>query len=388
MRTRLILCLIVLSQLARAQALPDVQSGPAAVMQPRQEISAALLPQPSAVVTAAGSVSVDPYNRYQVSVLYRTTYLAGDNAVNGWSGSVAPTCNAGSTSQAFQDATIERVNVYRALAGLPGNITEFGGATEQTDDQDATLMMVANQSLSHSPPSDWNCYTAAGDAGAGHSNLNLAYASYSNFTANGPAAVDGYMQDDGNGTTANNSVGHRRWLLFPPQANMASGDVGPVNISGYYYESNALWVFGDPNNPGNPFGSRPSTPNGIAWPPRGYVPWQLLPGVSNRWSLSLEYANFDSASVSMTRNGVALSTPMLNPTQNNGQGINGAGFQGDNTLVWEPTGVTYTQPTADVTYHVTVSGITGNGGNVVPSSVSYDVIVINPNDAVFADGFE
>jgi hypothetical protein len=41
-----------------------------------------------------------------------------------------------------------------------------------------------------------------------------------------------------------------------------------------------------------------------------------------------------------------------------------------------------------VTYHVVVSGMTGSG---VPSSIAYDVVVIDPyaiGDEIFRDGFD
>jgi hypothetical protein len=110
----------------------------------------------------------------------------------------------------------------------------------------------------------------------------------------------------------------------------------------------------------------------------------MMPSGSNRWSLSIQNANFASAKVSMTRNGVALAAPRIDPFENNGQ-PNGS-YMGDNTIVWEPIGVTYTKPTADVTYHVTVTGIAGT-----PSSVSYDVIVFDPSvstDPIFDNGFQ
>jgi hypothetical protein len=86
----------------------------------------------------------------------------------------------------------------------------------------------------------------------------------------------------------------------------------------------------------------------------------------------------------MTRNGTALSTPTIEPFEFNGQPD--GSFIGDNTIVWLPSSVTYTKPTLDVTYHVTVSGIVGS-----PTSVSYDVIVFDPStstDEIFADGFD
>lgn len=63
------------------------------------------------------------------------------------------------------------------------------------------------------------------------------------------------------------------------------------------------------------------------------------------------------------------------------------GVVGDPTLVWEPAAdaVDYTQPAQDTVYAITISGIT-NGG--APASVSYTVTVIDPLDAIFANGFD
>ena len=316
---------------------------------------------------AEASITVDPQNRAQVASLYFSTYLPEDGVTNGWAGSIA-SCNAGATATLFQAATIERINVYRALAGLPANVIAYSGTTNQSGDQQAALMMVANDALSHSPPTSWKCYTAAGASAAGSSNLTLG----TGFNYNGPTAIDGYMDDDGSG---NEGTGHRRWLLFPPEAHVATGDVDATSGSSGR-SSNALWVIGG-------WGSRPSTPNGIVWPPSGYIPYQLLPSSSNRWSLSIQNADFSHATVSMTRNGSALPTPTIEPFEFNGQPD--GSFIGDNTIVWVPSGVTYTKPTLDVTYHVTVSGIVGS-----PTSVSYDVIVFDPStssDEIFADGF-
>ena len=314
-----------------------------------------------AAIGSVRSVVLNPHDRTQVALGYQTIYLPQGNVPIGWNGNV-PGCNAGTDSAAYQQATIDRVNFYRALSGLPGNVSVLG-ATEQTNTQAAALMFSANQMLSHDPPANWLCYTNAGHTGAGNSNIALGFG---NNAAAGPSAIDLYMDDGG---TNNTATGHRRWVQYPPQSAMASGSI-PYNPQ---WASNALWVFG-------PLGTRPSTPNGVSWPSQGYVPWQLLPMSSNRWSLSWNNANFSNASVSMTRNGVPLGTPSYETIQN--------GY-GDNTLVWRPQGVTYAQPGQDVVYHVVVSGISGGGA---PSTIAYDVIVIDPfaalPDTIFSDGFD
>jgi hypothetical protein len=306
------------------------------------------------------AIVINPQNRNQVALAYQTIYLPQGNVAAGWNGNVG-SCTAGTTSAAYQEATIGRVNFYRALSGLPGNVTLFGNPP-LVDTQAAALIFSANESLSHAPPSNWLCWTQAGADGAGHSNIALGYGS---DAAAGPGAVDLYMGDGG---TNNTAAGHRRWILFPPQAQMATGSI-PYNPQ---WASNALWVLGD-------FGSRPPTPNGVAWPSRGYVPWQLLPASSNRWSFSWPSADFSNATVSMTRNGQPLGVPSYESVQN--------GY-GDNTLVWKPQGVTYSQPGQDVVYHVVVSGIGGGGA---PQSIAYDVIVIDPyvvSELIFESGFD
>ena len=332
------------------------QLGPA----PRLDAAAAAAATTQSLPLPAQTITLDPQNRTQVANAYLSIYVPQSAVPSGWNGNVSA-CNAGTTTPAFRQAAIDRVNFLRALSGLPGNVALFGG-TRSSETQSAALMFSANHSLSHSPPATWTCWTSAGADGASHSNIALGSGSNS---ASGTGAISLYMDDPGSGNSAS---GHRRWILYPPQVQMDSGSI-PSNPS---WAANALWVLG-------PFGSRPSTPNGVAWPPRGYVPWQLLPSGSNRWSFSWPGANFASASVSMKRNGQTLGAPAYETLAN--------GY-GDNTLVWRPPGVTYVQPTADVNYHVTISGISGGGA---PSTISYDVIVIDPTasgDPIFGNGFD
>src|ERR1700722_19290631 len=163
---------------------------------------------------AEAAITVDPQNRAQVASLYFSTYLPEDGVTNGWAGSIA-SCNAGATAMAFQAATIERINVYRALAGLPGNVIAYTGTTNQSGDQHAALMMVANSALSHSPPTTWTCYTAAGASAAGSSNLTLGFG----FNYDGPTAIDGYMDDDGD---------RKGGPAPPPRARVPPGGARPT----------------------------------------------------------------------------------------------------------------------------------------------------------------
>ena len=280
--------------------------------------------------------------RDEVAALYNNVYLPGDLVPLLWTGSIAG-CNPGTTNLAHQQAVIDRVNYFRRLVELPPVSLLAGTPTNQV--QAAALMMSANNALSHTPPTSWLCYSTEGATGAMNANIAIGAA--------GVDAIDLYMDDFGAGNTA---VGHRRWILYPPRASMATGDVTGGNMAPR--PSNALYVFG-------PQAARPATPAGIAWPPSGYVPYQNMPSVSNRWSLSYPTANFANPTVTMT--GPAGPIPVtLEPIA--------TGF-GDNTIVFMPTGFTYAKPSADTTYSVTVSGITGAD---VPPSIHYSVTVIDP----------
>lgn len=338
--------------------------------------------------TSTAAVSVDPMDRFAVSLLYRNVYAPEASfVIDAPNVSFPPdACDDGSTPAEDQAATLERVNVFRALAGLPGDVSDFGG-TYQSDDQAAALVQATNTPLSHAPPSTYTCWTPAGYNGSYRSNLTLGMSGSTTWVYVGINAVEGYMDDPGAG---NADVGHRRWLLYPPQAQMASGDAiadySTPDVSAYSV-SNALWVTGAGSN--YTFGVRPATPDGTAWPPRGYVPWQLLPKRSNRWSFSYPDASFCGASVTMTRDGAPVGLNIVDTGTLVGQcpPNPNAGFAGDPTIVWEPASgaVDYTQPTQDTVYAITISGIAGAGA---PASVSYTVTVIDPADAIFADSFD
>lgn len=315
--------------------------------------------EPSA---SASTVVVDPFNREAVVALYHDVYVPALAVPMDWTGDIT-TCDPGATSVAYADATIQLVNYFRAMAGLPGTVT--GNPTQDVKAQEAALMMAAEGDLDHSPPTTWACYSAAGDEAAGQSNLSLGHA--------GPAAVVGQVGDNG----ANNAfVGHRRWILYPPETRMGAGSVSGGR------SAMALSVFGDNNS-----GPRPSTPEFVAWPNAGFVPYQVLPTPafynSNgpRWSFSLNRAkqnevDFSSATVTMTEGGASMGLSV--------QPVINGGF-GDRTLVWEPDGLTVGNDMVDQAITVTVDSVLVDGAS---TSYIYTVTIIDPDttpSAVFTD---
>ncbi len=297
----------------------------------------------------ARAVAVDTWSRSAVASYYYNEQVPPLSVPMQWSGNVA-TCNAGTTSQAYLNATFQMINFYRGMVGLPAATNAAG---YNSNAQQAALMMSANGALSHSPPSSWTCWTQGGASAAGSSNLALGNA--------GPAAIVAYIKDAGSG---NYFVGHRRWILYPIRDQFGTGSVGETTQS-----ANALVVFTNTV-------ARPPTPAKVAWPPEGYVPYQV---VYPRWSMALNTnssVSFAAASVTMTEGGNPVSLSVVSRT-NNGYG--------DNTIVWEPSGLSFSAGMQDRRFTVTVSGI-----SAPQTTVSYDVVVMDPavvTDLIFGDGF-
>ncbi len=290
---------------------------------------------------------VDVTKREEVRNLHNTVYLSSEGIPLGWTGGYSG-CDPGTTSGDSQDAVLRRINYFRAMAGVPAAVVMNDGYSAKA--QQAALMMSAQSSLSHFPPPGWACYTAEGAEAAASSNLAWGSA--------GADAIDGYMEDYGQGNTA---VGHRRWLLYPQTRTMGTGDVPG---DGQVRAANATWVFD-----GNYGKTRPDTREAyVAWPPPGYVPYTQ---VYTRWSFSHPDADFGSASVNVSSNGIPVAVRL----EALASGV------GEPSLVWYAIGANPnapeppSKPTQDIEYSVDIRGVRLGGQTV---GFAYTVRAFDP----------
>ncbi len=275
----------------------------------------AAFPPPGGLPCAHGQQApvpaVNAADRDAVLALYRDYYLTSEGVLPAWTGNVAVGA-PGTVSTAYQTATLRRINYFRAMSGLPGNVLLDPAASAKC--QQTALMMAAQANVSHHPSSSWRYYTPAAAEAAAHSNLAL-----DTRNDEGPAAIDRYIADDG---PANASVGHRRWLLYAGTFQTGIGIVPPE--VGSHPGTNATWVRGE--GPATLPGVRAS----VAWPPAGYVP---APLVYARWSFSYPNADFSRATVRVLKNGVPLAVivePLGCQSRTDGTGTSA----GNNTLAW------------------------------------------------------
>jgi hypothetical protein len=294
-----------------------------------------------------GGFSVNTDSREEVRSFYNAIYPTSDNVPQGTTADVT-SCTPGHNSAAFQQATLRRINWFRAMAGMPASI--YLDPVDNWGSQQMSVIMSANNVLDHNPTNTYKCYnTFAAHYAGGDQSLG----------ANGAQAITDFIWDYG---AKNNEVGHRRWILYPPEIVMGLGDMPP---DGTNAASNLTYVF-DPAS----FGARPATRQPyVAWPPEGFVPYQV---VFPYWSFGLSNADLSAASVFMTSNGVPVTTtnqPYV------------TGF-GENTLVWVPKGLDATTGGTsfpfngtDTVYSITISNISYNSN---PVSYSYSVTVFDP----------
>lgn len=275
--------------------------------------------------------------KQQVLEDYNTYYLGSNVASSnlGWTGSTSG-CNAGTVSSDADSKVAMRINYFRRQTGLPDLITI--DSSVQSKAQEAALIMLANNTLTHTPASTMTCYTTGGAEAAGKS--NIAFGTHSS------GSVTAYIQDSGSNNAA---VGHRRWLLFSKLDKVGHGSTTSTN---------AIWVIGYSK------GNTLTLPEFVTWPPKGYVPSSL---VFSRWSFSIpnQSANFSNATITMTSSSGANITLTREPISN--------GY-GDNTVVWIPSGIS-TTITTDVTYRVNITGVTIG---TTTQNYTYDVTLFKP----------
>ena len=284
----------------------------------------------------ARATAVKDYNDMYLASSITTSDLA-------WTGNVG-SCMEGTISQAALDKCILRLNYFRKICGLSYNITL--NPAWLADNQKIALMCSANNALNHAPPTTWSCYTAAGAASAGKSNLALGY-----HSAN---AITGWMQDPG---TGNEKAGHRRWILFSRALQFGMGCTN----------NSAAMQCIDDTHTGDPLPI--NSPEYVAYPPK-YVPQSL---VFARWSFAVlnpqslfSGIDFSATTVKVTSpDGTSLPVNIISRTDN--------GY-GDQTIVWEPSGV-ITSSTSDLKYHVTLENVNVNGSN---NTYMYEVNIIKP----------
>lgn len=237
-------------------------------------------------------------------------------------------CDPGSLSAGGISDTLARLDMFRWFVGL-GPVAD-DPSLDSADQQCANLEAFwdfSSPDSPHMPPSTTACYTAQGGSAAGQSNID--------WGSGGPAqAIDDWMQDTGNDTT----LGHRRWIMYPPLDPIG---IGYWQTGGMYGNSACMNVF-------SASGTGPNPP-WVAVPNPGYA---VIDTAQWTWSFHGSLGGLANATASVVRvdDNTTLPVTMMPLSQGYGQ----------DAISWVPNGW---QVEAGKTYQVTISGL--SSGNVV-----------------------
>jgi uncharacterized protein YkwD len=212
-------------------------------------------------------------------------------------------CHAGELSEVTRKDAIDTVNAIRSHHGLSPVAYD---RISEPESMQAALIMAANGRLSHAPPADWKCHSAAGAKGAATSNLsggviapNLAFSSVEQTLVN-------WLTDARN---VRSGIGHRRWLLNPFMRSLSYGQVS-ADFDGVAVTHGAALKITDGKplfDYADPVAHPYAAPRIIAWPYRDYPARWYEAGAIPSFALVIDENNAKNGAVDFSRASVWVS---------------------------------------------------------------------------------
>lgn len=147
------------------------------------------------------------------------------------------TCYEGVLKDSEKQKALEELNFIRSLHGL--NPVSY----DYEDDiytAKAALIIVTNEEMNHHPDQSYKCWTEEGEFGSSRSNLYMSWG-WEDKIPKSEDFVIGWIIDEGV-----ESLGHRRWMLFPFLSNTSYGRVDILGFTGA-----VIKVVNDEINPSN-----------------------------------------------------------------------------------------------------------------------------------------
>ena len=217
-------------------------------------------------------VGLDTWDRQAVLASFESEF-GRDEPDAGFSGDVAA-CVPGTTNSEYRDSVLDRVNWYRAAAGLRDVSADAALASTA---QHAALVNLANGNFTIEP--GVACFTADAEQAV---RGGLGWLGRS-----GISAIDGMVRIDGNHNL-------RRNLLTP---HLRQIGVGHASDPDYQYRRSFRLStdYGDAWKAARP--QVREVRGFVAWPPAGFVADDLVP---DKWSFSLASADYSQAVVTVT----------------------------------------------------------------------------------------
>ena len=128
-------------------------------------------------------------------------------------------CKYGVPTAGEKQKVLERINYIRSLHNLKP--VEYDESSDEMT-AECSLVIAANEQLSHTPDSSWECWSQTAYDGCESSNLNLMMTTgYDTTLLDSADIVDGFMTEENEVPPI--TLGHRRWLIDPWLNSIAFG---------------------------------------------------------------------------------------------------------------------------------------------------------------------
>jgi len=240
-------------------------------------------------------------------------------------------CYEGVLKDSEKQKVLEEFNFIRSLHGL--NPVSYN-YEDDIYTAKAALIIVANEEMNHHPDQSYQCWTEEGEFGSSHSNLHMSWG-WEDKIPKSEDFVIGWIVDE-----EVESLGHRRWMLFPFLSNTSYGRVDVLGFTGA-----VIKVINDEINPSNvdfvayPYEEYPRNLFTKNW----YLSFSVVADRYNLWNN--EKVDFSDAVIEIhNENGEALQINSIY-YDNKGYGI-------PNNLQWKVNGIKY-----DVKYTVNIKNV-------------------------------
>ena len=315
-------------------------SGGGTIVTPTPTPAPAPSPTPAPVPTPSPTPSAPPAGPATGSDFFASIamlYLSDPNL---------GTCDAGQLRPEVPERVLYVLNAIRAEHDLPP--VRYAAADEPAA-MESALMQAANRQLSHTPPTSWACYTGAGAAMSARANLYIGLGSGLRYVSNDDIVI-GWLTDVDN--LVANSVGHRRWLLYPFLDTIAYGRVAGRSGASDRADAAALTIIND--DVVTPAGLPPF----VAYPFEDYpaqyfdgdalLSFGVIADPDDPWGDNAD-VDYSRATVSVRRRGGSALTVTNLSSDNVGYGL-------PNNLQFNVPGLA-----ADAIYDVTVSDVEVDG---------------------------
>ena len=265
-------------------------------------------------------------------------------------------CTSGIPSDNEKLKVLNRLNYLRSLHNLKP--VKYDDAYDEMTGE-CSLVIAANEQLSHTPEKSWKCWSQVAYDGCYSSNISLSMTTnYDTYLIDSATIIDGFMTEENE--VPPTTLGHRRWFIDPWLNTIAFGRADYSDGHGHFVLGSAVRVI-NRDNPNDQQDISDTDIKFVAYPFENY-PQELynnnvmmsftVIGDKNSKINNGTNINFASATIAVINSGTNKTMKVKNIE------FDTQGYGVPNNLRWYAEGI---KP--NVKYNVTISNVMVNNNS-------------------------